>query len=410
MSDNATDTRTLIHLDGVGKTYPGTSVPAVAELNLDIHEGEILVLVGPSGCGKSTTLRLINRMIEPSSGRIIFDGEDVTTVNPDLLRRRIGYVIQQVGLFPHQTIAQNIATVPRLLGWDKRRISARVDELLELTGLDPSIYRDRYPKELSGGQAQRVGVARALGADPEVLLMDEPFGAIDPITRDRLQNEFLRLQGELRKTIVFVTHDIDEAIKMGDRIAILREQSRVAQYDTPERILAYPVDDFVSDFIGSGSTLKGLNFERVRDVEWMHDFPVIDVTTDRAEAQRLFDASAEKWMLVLDAERRPVCWVNGAHLARTDVPLEQAGPAVRATVPPNATLHDALEELLMSNAGQAVVVDGHGRYLGILDVERLAEVLKRMRAEAKKHYDELAAQQAVAGTGAADEPREIDVS
>ncbi len=386
--------KTMIRLEGVGKTYPGTTVPAVAELDLEIPEGEILVLVGPSGCGKSTTLRLINRMIEPSSGRIIFDGEDVTKVDPDLLRRRIGYVIQQIGLFPHQTIAQNIGTVPRLQGWDKQKINARVNELLELTGLDPSIYRDRYPKELSGGQAQRVGVARALGADPEVLLMDEPFGAIDPITRDRLQNEFLRLQSELKKTIVFVTHDIDEAIKMGDRIAILGDQSRIAQFDTPERILAYPVDEFVSDFIGSGSTLKGLNFERVRDIELVHDFPVVDVNTPRDEAQRRFDASDEKWMLVLDDQQRPQCWINGTHLADTSKPLDQLGPRVRAKVPPNATLHDALEELLMSNAGQAVVVDEKGRHLGILDVERLADVLKRMRNEAKKHYDELAAQQA----------------
>jgi osmoprotectant transport system ATP-binding protein len=393
--------KTMIRLEGVGKIYPGTDVPAVAELDLDIPEGEILVLVGPSGCGKSTTLRLINRMIEPTSGRIIFDGEDVTTVDPDHLRRRIGYVIQQIGLFPHQTIAQNIATVPKLLGWDKKRISARVDELLEVTGLDPSTYRDRYPKELSGGQAQRVGVARALGADPEVLLMDEPFGAIDPITRDRLQNEFLRVQGELRKTIVFVTHDIDEAIKMGDRIAILGDQSRIAQFDTPERILAYPVDDFVSDFIGSGSTLKGLNFERVRDIELVHDFPVVDADTDRAEAQRRFDASDEKWMLVLDAQQRPQRWVNGAHLADMSKPLDQLGPRVQAKVPPNATLHDALEELLMSNAGQAVVIDNHGAYLGILDVERLADVLKRMRSEAKKHYDQLAAtQEADAGAAA----------
>ena len=381
---------TMIHLDGVSKTYPGTSVPAVADLDLEIPRGEILVLVGPSGCGKSTTLRMINRMIEPSGGRIIFDGEDVTTVDPDHLRRRIGYVIQQIGLFPHQTIAQNVATVPRLLGWDKQRIARRVDELLEITGLDPAVYRDRYPKELSGGQAQRVGVARALGADPEVLLMDEPFGAIDPITRDRLQNEFLRLQGELKKTIVFVTHDIDEAIKMGDRIAILGERSVIRQFDTPERILAYPVDDFVSDFIGSGSTLKGLNFERVRDLELNTTFPVVDVDTDRDEAQRRFDASPERWMLVLDRERRPLRWVDARHLADMSRPLGEAGPPVRATVMPNATLHDALEELLMSNAGQAVVIDEHRRYQGIVDVGSLADVLKRMRADAQKHYEQLA--------------------
>lgn len=384
------DTDLMIRLEKVTKVYPGAEMPAVAELDLDIHRGEILVLVGPSGCGKSTTLRLINRMIEPSSGRIIFDGEDVTEVNPDLLRRRIGYVIQQVGLFPHQTIAQNIATVPKLLGWDSTRIRTRVDELLELTGLDPSIYRDRYPKELSGGQAQRVGVARALGADPDVLLMDEPFGAIDPITRDRLQNEFLRLQSELRKTIVFVTHDIDEAIKMGDRIAILAEQSRIAQYDTPERILSYPVDDFVSDFIGSGSTLKGLNFERVRDVQLADSFAVVDVTASPEEARAAFEASEEKWMLVLDAQLRPARWVGSEHLQRPDFDIARHGVTVRAKVPPNATLHDALEELLLSNAGQACVVDAQERFIGILDVERLADVLKRMRAEAKKHYDRLA--------------------
>jgi len=384
----------MIHLQGVGKVYPGSDLPAVANLDLVIPKGEILVLVGPSGCGKSTTLRLINRMIEPTSGRIIFDGEDVTSVNADHLRRRIGYVIQQVGLFPHQTIAQNIATVPKLLGWDKARIAARVDELLELTGLDPAQYRGRYPKELSGGQAQRVGVARALGGDPDVLLMDEPFGAIDPITRDRLQNEFLRLQSELKKTIVFVTHDIDEAIKMGDRIAILGEQSVIRQFDTPERILAYPVDEFVSDFIGSGSTLKGLNFERVRDLQLSDDWPIVGVDTDRAEARRMYDASPEKWMLVVDRDQRPIRWVNDRHLADVDIPLERAGAAVRATIEPNATLHDALEEMLLSNAGQAVVVDSKGCCQGILDIERIADVLKRLRSQAKKHYDELAVHEA----------------
>ena len=384
----------MIHLQGVGKVYPGSDVPAVADLDLSIPEGEIVVLVGPSGCGKSTTLRLINRMIEPTSGRIIFNGEDVTTVNADQLRRQIGYVIQQIGLFPHQTIAQNIATVPKLLGWDKAKTAARVDELLEITGLDPNQYRDRYPKELSGGQAQRVGVARALGGDPDVLLMDEPFGAIDPITRDRLQNEFLRLQSELKKTIVFVTHDIDEAIKMGDRIAILGEQSVIRQFDTPERILAYPVDDFVSDFIGSGSTLKGLNFERVRDLQLSDSWPIVSVDADRAEAQRLFESSPEKWMLVLDSEQRPARWVNDQHLADTATPLSQAGAAVMATVQPNATLHDALEEMLLSNAGQSVVVDGKGRFQGILDIEVLADVLKRLRSQAKKHYEDLAVQEA----------------
>ena len=211
----------LIQLEHVTKAYPSVDEPAVKDLNLNVNPGEILVLVGPSGCGKSTTLRLINRMIEPTSGRIIYEGEDVTKGDPNELRRRMGYVIQQIGLFPHRTIAENIATVPRLLKWPKDKVNARVDELLEIVSMDPSIYRDRYPSELSGGQAQRVGVARALGADPDVLLMDEPFGAIDPITRDRLQNEFLRLQEELKKTIVFVTHDIDEAVLMSDRVFVM---------------------------------------------------------------------------------------------------------------------------------------------------------------------------------------------
>ena len=224
--------------------------------------------------------------------------------------------------------------------------------------------------------------------------MDEPFGTIDPITRDHLQNEFLRLQADLRKTIVFVTHDIDEAIKMGDRIAILGEQSVIRQFDTPERILAYPVDDFVSDFIGSGSTLKGLNFERVRDLELSTDWPIVDVDTDRDEARRRYDASPEKWMLVLDREQRPIRWVNDHHLADVSKPLDQAGAAVNAKIEPNATLHDALEEMLLSNAGQAVVVDQKGRCQGILDIEKLADVLKRLRSQAKKHYEQLAVQEA----------------
>ncbi|HZG61941.1 MAG TPA: ATP-binding cassette domain-containing protein, partial [Rubrobacteraceae bacterium] len=211
----------MIRLENLTKVFPGQEQPAVENLSLEIPKGEIVVFVGPSGCGKTTTMKMINRIIEPSSGRIFLQDEDVTGVNADKLRRRIGYVIQQIGLFPHMTIAENIATVPKMLGWDKKRISERVDELLETVSMDTS-YRSRYPKELSGGQRQRIGVARAMAADPPVLLMDEPFGAIDPITRERLQNEFLRLQEEIKKTIVFVTHDIDEAIKMGDRIAILR--------------------------------------------------------------------------------------------------------------------------------------------------------------------------------------------
>ncbi len=255
-----------ILLENVTKKYSGQSSAAVDDVTLEIPAGEIVMLVGPSGCGKTTTMKMINRLIEPTSGRIYIGDEDVTDQDADDLRRRIGYVIQGAGLFPHYTVAENIAIVPRLLGWKKDRVAARVDELLDLVNLDPEQYRDRYPRELSGGQQQRVGVARALAADPPVLLMDEPFGAVDPITRQRLQDELLRLQEELRKTIVFVTHDFDEAVKLGDRIAILDVGSRIVQYDTPEAILTAPANEFVEGFVGHGAALKQLTLTRVRDV------------------------------------------------------------------------------------------------------------------------------------------------
>jgi osmoprotectant transport system ATP-binding protein len=255
-----------ISLKKLTKRYPGTDKAAVDAVDMEIPAGEIVVFVGPSGCGKTTTMRMINRMIAPSDGVVEIDGEDVASLNDTTLRRRIGYVIQQIGLIPHLTIASNVALVPKLLGWDKKRIAKRVDEMLTVVGLDPEQYRDRYPRQLSGGQQQRVGVARALAADPPIMLMDEPFGAVDPITRGRLQEEFRTLQQTLKKTIVFVTHDFDEALKLGDRIAVLREGSQIAQYDTPENILANPADDFVSGFIGEGAALKRLYFEPVSSV------------------------------------------------------------------------------------------------------------------------------------------------
>ena len=254
----------MITLTSLSKRFVATAAPAVDALSLEIGAGEICVLIGPSGCGKTTTMRMINRMIEPDSGTIVVGGRDVTRIDPMELRRSIGYVIQQVGLFPHMTIADNIATVPRLLGWDRARIDRRVDELLSRVHMDPARDRDRYPRELSGGQKQRVGVARALAADPPVMLMDEPFGALDPITRGSLQDEFLRILRELRKTIVFVTHDIDEAIRMGTRIAILRA-GRLVQYDTPEAILARPADSFVETFVGTDRALKRLSLLTVAD-------------------------------------------------------------------------------------------------------------------------------------------------
>ena len=256
----------MIEFKEVSKTYPGTDTPVVQDLSLTIEDGEICVLVGPSGCGKTTSMRMANRLIEPSSGEILIDGQDNTSMSGTQLRRKIGYAIQQTGLFPHRTIADNIGTVPGLLGWDKDRIASRANELLDLVGLPPDQYRDRYPAELSGGQQQRVGVARALAADPPIMLMDEPFGAVDPITRDRLQNEFLHIQEDIKKTIIFVTHDIDEGIKMGDKIAILKEGGILAQYDTPENILVNPASEFVQSFVGGDRVLKRLSLTRVGDV------------------------------------------------------------------------------------------------------------------------------------------------
>ncbi|GAA2593998.1 ATP-binding cassette domain-containing protein [Winogradskya consettensis] len=276
-------TAASITLENLGKVYPDGTV-AVGDISLEVEAGELVVLIGPSGCGKSTILRMLNRLIEPSKGRILIDGEDVTQQDPVQLRRRIGYVIQNVGLFPHQSIRTNVGTVPRLLGWDKKKTRARSEELLELVGLDPKRYGGRYPHELSGGQRQRVGVARALAADPLVLLMDEPFSAVDPIVRGRLQEEFLNLQAAVRKTIVLVTHDIDEAVRLGDRIAVLGEGGRLLQYASPADLLSDPVSEEVSDFVGNDRGVRRLAVTKVRgamrpigQVEEIERLPTVDV-------------------------------------------------------------------------------------------------------------------------------------
>ncbi|BCK53412.1 ABC transporter ATP-binding protein [Nocardia wallacei] len=371
--------RAEIVLDSVTKHYPGQRDPAVDNISLTIPAGEIVVFVGPSGCGKTTTMRMINRLIEPTSGTITIAGRDVTAVNADQLRRQVGYSIQQAGLFPHMTVARNIATVPGLLGWNRARIAIRVDEMLELVGLDPATFRDRYPRQLSGGQQQRVGVARALAADPPVLLMDEPFGAVDPITRGLLQDELLRLQAELHKTIVFVTHDFNEAVKLGDRIAVLGNRSRILQYDTPAAILAEPADETVAGFVGADAALKQLTLVRVQDVA-LGQCPT---ALESDEVQPLRAALAErewKWGLVLDAQRRPLRWVSDALLAQA-TSLRAAGLPVTGTVALRSSLQGALEVLLAESNAHAVVTGRRGEYAGLITIDTLVAHLSEMRAE-----------------------------
>ncbi len=362
-----------ILLEDVTKRYPGQAKAAVDGLTLEIPKGSIVMLVGPSGCGKTTTLKMINRLIEPTSGQIILGGQDVTGIDGDQLRRGIGYVIQAGGLFPHMTVAANIAVVPKMLGWDKEKISARVDELLELVSLDPTLYRDRYPKELSGGQQQRVGVARALAADPPVLLMDEPFGAVDPITRQRLQDELLHIQSELHKTIVCVTHDFDEAVKLGDWIAIFEEGAHLVQYDSPDRILANPANEFVENFIGSGAGLKQLTLTRVNEVELA--MPVTATAGDLAsDTLSRLQGAGEQNAVVLDDRGRPVQWLSRRQLSRLDRHTDTLDPKL-PIIGNQATLNDALDTMLVSSTGAALVTGPRDRFLGLVTVQTVMEAI-----------------------------------
>ncbi|CAL9468598.1 betaine/proline/choline family ABC transporter ATP-binding protein [Streptomyces levis] len=381
-----------IELENLTKRFPGSAQPAVDNVSMEIKAGEVVVFVGPSGCGKSTTLKMINRLIEPSGGRIRMGGEDVTDIDPVGLRRKVGYAIQSAGLFPHMTVAQNIGLVPKMIGWPRARIRERTEELLDLVGLDPGEFHGRYPRQLSGGQQQRVGVARALAADPPVLLMDEPFGAVDPITRDHLQDELIRLQHELRKTIVFVTHDFDEAIKLGDRIAVLRERSHIAQFDTPEAILTNPADDFVSGFVGAGAALKRLNLTRVRDVE-ITDYPTVTVDDPLQQIFNRLRAGGTGEVLLLDRRGRPYKWLRRGDLMRARGSLARAGTPVHDTVTRDATLRDALEAVLTDNAGRVAVTGRRGEYTGVVDMETLInsvhEMLEADRLDAMEHQHEL---------------------
>ncbi|UTI62812.1 ABC transporter ATP-binding protein [Paraconexibacter antarcticus] len=364
-----------LELRHIRKQYAGTAEPAIDDLSLEVPAGEICVLVGPSGCGKTTAMRLVNRMIEPTSGDILIDGASIMDRHPAELRREIGYAIQQIGLFPHQTVADNIAVVPKLLGWDRRRVSARVEELLDLIGLEPAMAA-RYPGQLSGGQRQRVGVARALAADPPLMLMDEPFGAIDPISRERLQNEFLRLQGEIRKTIVFVTHDIDEAIKMGDRIAVLRKGGVLAQYATPAELLMAPADEFVEDFVGADRALKRLALQRVRDID-LWDAPTVRVGDPGAQARERAAASPIGHALLVDDDGRPVSWLSATDLAADTVRPHEGR---LTTVELDDILRDALADLLQGQVMYGVVTDGGGRVAGVLSVEVISGFLTEQGA------------------------------
>jgi osmoprotectant transport system ATP-binding protein len=352
------DQRPMIVLEGVSKTYPGQRTPAVAELDLAVPRGSIVMLVGPSGCGKTTTLKMMNRLIEPTTGRILLDGEDVTRVNADQLRRRIGYVIQQVGLFPHFTVSENIAVVPRMLGWDRHRIRQRVDELLGLVGLHAGEFRDRYPRQLSGGQQQRVGVARALAADPPVMLMDEPFGAIDPIIRERLHDEFLDIQRTVRKTICFVTHDLQEALKLGDHIAIFTAGGRITQYDTPEGILSRPANDFVAAFVGSGAAVRRLRLVALSTLE-LDEIMIGDSVT--ADSHPVIE---------VDGSGRPAAWIR--------VPGIEGSPAL-VTVPLSGSVYDAADAMLDAHTSVVAVVDGDGRPVGALRWDTLVGELQIRR-------------------------------
>jgi osmoprotectant transport system ATP-binding protein len=354
----------------------------VDALSLEVAAGEICVLVGPSGCGKTTAMRMANRMVEITSGDILVGDRSVREREPAELRREIGYVIQEIGLFPHRTIGDNIATVPRMLGWERQRIRARVEELIALIGLDPDL-RDRFPSQLSGGQQQRVGVARALAADPGVMLMDEPFGAVDPINRERLQNEFLRLQAEVRKTILFVTHDIDEAIKMGDRIAILREGGRLAQYATPAELLMAPADPFVEDFVGADRALKRLSLLTVRDID-LWEAPLAFVGQASAEVRAKLAGAEVPHALLVDSDRRPVGWLSDRDLTGDLVPsVPDTSP--EPVLDLSDVMRDALSDLLQAESRYAPVVDGDGRIAGVLSVEIVSEFLTSDDALVDEH-------------------------
>ncbi|MEW2166549.1 betaine/proline/choline family ABC transporter ATP-binding protein [Streptomyces sp. NPDC007084] len=362
----------MIRFEQVSKVYPdGTK--AVDDLSFEVEEGELVTLVGPSGCGKTTTMMMVNRLIEPTSGRILVNGEDIATIDPVRLRRRIGYVIQQVGLFPHRTILDNTATVPTLVGWKKAKARARAAELLDLVGLDPATYGSRYPEQLSGGQRQRVGVARALAADPPVLLMDEPFGAVDPVVREQLQDEFLSMQRSVRKTVLLVTHDIEEAVRLGDRIAVYG-QGRIEQFDTPGAVLGTPATPYVASFVGADRGLKRLSVTEI-EADDLEQPPVARLDEGAADAAARLRADGARWAVVLDADGDLHGWVGVAELGAGGR-VGAYAHRMNSWVPVGAPLKQAFGVMLQHDAGWVAVLDG-ARFLGVLTPAKLHEALRR---------------------------------
>ncbi|MER8070595.1 betaine/proline/choline family ABC transporter ATP-binding protein [Streptomyces sp. NPDC094034] len=365
----------MIRFEQVSKVYPdGTA--AVDELSFDVDEGELVTLVGPSGCGKTTTMMMVNRLIEPTSGRVFVEGRDISGVDPVQLRRRIGYVIQQVGLFPHRTILDNTATVPTLVGWKKAKARERAAELLDLVGLDPAIYGPRYPAQLSGGQRQRVGVARALAADPPVLLMDEPFGAVDPVVRERLQNEFLKLQATVRKTVLMVTHDIEEAVRMGDRIAVYGE-GRIEQYDSPGAVLGTPATPYVARFVGADRGLKRLSVTAVEPAD-LEEPPVARTDEPARDAAARMRAQRARWAVVLNGDGELHGWVSADALTQAGErgSVGDLARRMEAWVPLGSPLKQAFSEMLQHDAGWVAVLEG-ARFAGVLTPAKLHEALRR---------------------------------
>ncbi|MFJ6855913.1 ABC transporter ATP-binding protein [Streptomyces sp. NPDC091271] len=389
----------MIRFEHVTKRYEdGTT--AVDDLSFEVAEGELVTLVGPSGCGKTTTMKMVNRLTEPTEGRIFLDGDDISTIDPVRLRRRIGYVIQQVGLFPHKTVLENTATVPHLLGWGREKGRRRAAELLELVGLDPSVYGGRYPEQLSGGQRQRVGVARALAADPPVLLMDEPFGAVDPVVRERLQNEFLKLQAQVRKTVLFVTHDIEEAVRLGDRIAVYGH-GRVEQFDTPATVLGAPATPYVADFVGADRGLKRLSVTPIEESD-LDQPPVVHLDDPLAKATERLRADGARWAVVLDGQDNLHGWIPAGDGATATGTVREHARRMEAWLPLGAPLKQAFSTMLQHDAGWIAVIDKEatGRFLGVLTPARLHEALRRsIDADAQDVPRAEVAVETVAGVG-----------